>query len=141
MKSKQSKCIPENSETRLNSQWIMRTNQRKWEAASGSCLPQFLMVGPLELLTYFLSLSLLIYVLCLVTWLCPTLLRPLLCPWGFSRQEYWSGLPFPSSGNLPDPWIARKSFVLKADFYQLSYKEALLMYKVEIMIISLPKVV
>ena len=22
---------------------------------------------------------------------------------GFSRQEYWSGLPFPSSGNLPDP--------------------------------------
>ena len=27
----------------------------------------------------------------------------LLCPWGFSRQEYWSGLPFPSSGDLPDP--------------------------------------
>ena len=23
----------------------------------------------------------------------------------FSRQEYWSGLPFPSSGNLPDPGI------------------------------------
>ena len=22
---------------------------------------------------------------------------------GFSRQEYWSGLPFPSSGDLPDP--------------------------------------
>ena len=22
---------------------------------------------------------------------------------GFSRQEYWSGLPFPSSGGLPDP--------------------------------------
>ena len=22
---------------------------------------------------------------------------------GFSRQEYWSGLPFPSPGNLPDP--------------------------------------
>ena len=24
---------------------------------------------------------------------------------GFSRQEYWSGLPFPSSGDLPDPGI------------------------------------
>ena len=23
----------------------------------------------------------------------------------FSRQEYWSGLPFPSPGNLPDPEI------------------------------------
>ena len=27
----------------------------------------------------------------------------LLCPWGFSRQEYWSGLPFPSPRDLPDP--------------------------------------
>ena len=25
----------------------------------------------------------------------------LLCPWGFSRQEYWSGLPCPPPGNLP----------------------------------------
>ena len=24
---------------------------------------------------------------------------------GFSRQEYWSGLPFPSPGDLPDPAI------------------------------------
>ena len=24
-------------------------------------------------------------------------------PMGFSRQEYWSGLPFPSPGDLPDP--------------------------------------
>ena len=24
----------------------------------------------------------------------------------FSRQEYWSGLPFPPPGNLPDPWTA-----------------------------------
>ena len=26
-------------------------------------------------------------------------------PMGFSRQEYWSGLPFPSPGDLPDPGI------------------------------------
>ena len=29
----------------------------------------------------------------------------LLCPWGFSRQEYWGGLPFPSPGDLPNPRI------------------------------------
>ena len=27
----------------------------------------------------------------------------LLCPWGFSRQEYWSGLPCPPSEDLPNP--------------------------------------
>ena len=32
---------------------------------------------------------------------------------GFSRQEYWSGLPFP--GDLPDPGIKLRSPVLKAD--------------------------
>ena len=26
-------------------------------------------------------------------------------PMGFSGQEYWSGLPFPSPGDLPDPGI------------------------------------
>ena len=29
----------------------------------------------------------------------------LLCPWGFSRQQYWSGLPCPSPGDLPNPGI------------------------------------
>ena len=28
---------------------------------------------------------------------------------GFSRQEYWSGLPFPSPGDLPDPGIEPRS--------------------------------
>ena len=28
---------------------------------------------------------------------------------GFSRQEYWSWLPFPSPGNLPDPGIKHRS--------------------------------
>ena len=28
---------------------------------------------------------------------------------GFSRQEYWSGLPFPPPGDLPDPGIEAKS--------------------------------
>ena len=30
---------------------------------------------------------------------------------GFSRQEYWSGLPFPSPGDLPDPGIEPTSFM------------------------------
>ena len=31
---------------------------------------------------------------------------------GFSRQEYWSGLPFPSPGDLPDPGIEPTSPIL-----------------------------
>ena len=34
---------------------------------------------------------------------------------GFSRQEYWSGLPFPSPGDLPDPGIKPQSPALEAD--------------------------
>ena len=34
---------------------------------------------------------------------------------GFSRQEYWSGLPFPSPGDLPNPGIEPKSPALEAD--------------------------
>ena len=34
---------------------------------------------------------------------------------GFSRQEYWSGLPFPSPGDLPDPEIKARFPVLQAD--------------------------
>ena len=33
----------------------------------------------------------------------------------FSRQEYWSGLPFPSPGNLPNPGIEPGSPALQAD--------------------------
>ena len=34
---------------------------------------------------------------------------------GFSRQEYWGGLPCPSPGDLPDPGIEPRSPTLKAD--------------------------
>ena len=34
---------------------------------------------------------------------------------GFSMQEYWSGLPFPSPGDLPDPGIEPGSPALQAD--------------------------
>ena len=52
---------------------------------------------------------------------CPTLCNP----WtvahqaplsmGFSRQEYWSGLSFPSPGDLPDPGIVPRSPTLQAE--------------------------
>ena len=34
---------------------------------------------------------------------------------GFPREEYWSGLPFPSPGHLPDPGIKPRSPGLQAD--------------------------
>ena len=34
---------------------------------------------------------------------------------GFSRQEYWSGLPFPSPGDLPNPGVEPGSPTLQAD--------------------------
>ena len=53
--------------------------------------------------------------------LCPTLVTP----WtvahqaplsmGFPRQEHWSGVPFPSPGDLPNPGIKPRSPALQAD--------------------------
>ena len=34
---------------------------------------------------------------------------------GFSRQKYWSGFPFPSPGDLPNPGIKAGSPALQAD--------------------------
>ena len=36
-------------------------------------------------------------------------------PMGFPRPEYWSGLPFPFPGDLPDPGIKPRSPALQAD--------------------------
>ena len=58
----------------------------------------------------------------LVAQSCPALCNPIdyslpyiLCPWGFSRQEYWSGLPCPPPGVLPNPGIKPRSLALQAD--------------------------
>ena len=37
-----------------------------------------------------------------------------LCSWGFSRQEYWSGLPCPPPGHLPDPGTEPASLTFPA---------------------------
>ena len=52
---------------------------------------------------------------------CPTLCNPMDCSYqaplsmGFSRQEYWSGVPSPSPGDLPDPGVKAGSPALQAD--------------------------
>ena len=56
-----------------------------------------------------------------VAQLCPTLCNPMDCSYqaplsmGFSRWEYWSGLPFPSLGDLPNPAVEPGSPALQAD--------------------------
>ena len=40
---------------------------------------------------------------------------------GFSWQEYWSVLPFPPPGGLPNPGIKLTSPALQADFFFFNY--------------------
>ena len=63
-----------------------------------------------------------LYVLCLVAQSCLTLCDPvdcsppgLLCPWGFSRQEYWSGFPCPPPEDLPNLGVELRSPALQVD--------------------------
>ena len=57
----------------------------------------------------------------LVAQSCPTLHNPIdlahqaSLSMGFSRQEFWSGLPFPSLEDLPNPGIEARSPALQAD--------------------------
>ena len=44
-----------------------------------------------------------------------TVASRLLCSWAFSSQKYWSGLPCPPPGNLPNPGIEPGSPALQAD--------------------------
>ena len=54
-------------------------------------------------------------------------IQPFVTPWtvacqvppstGFSRQEYWSGLPFPTSVDLPEPGIKPTSPALAGGFF------------------------
>ena len=60
--------------------------------------------------------------MCLATQSCQTLCDPLNCSlpgssgsWGFSRQEYWSVLPWPPPGDLPKSRIKPRSPTLQAD--------------------------
>ena len=68
---------------------------------------------------------------CLVATLCTTLCEPMDCSppdslsMGFLRQEYWSGLPFPSPENLPDPGIKPTPPALAGGFFTTEPPEKL----------------
>ena len=70
---------------------------------------------------YYIFINMVVVVGGLVTKLCLTLMTPgtVACQaplsMGFSRQECWSGLPFPSPVDLPDPGIEPGSPALQAD--------------------------
>ena len=51
-----------------------------------------------------------LFFVCLFVFSCPILCNP-----KFSRQEYWSGLPFPSLGDLPKPGVEPEFPALQAD--------------------------
>ena len=67
---------------------------------------------------------------CCCCWLVPKLCPFFATPWtvarqaplsmGFPRQEYWSGLPFPSLGDLPDPGMEPMSPALAGGFFTTS---------------------
>ena len=62
---------------------------------------------------------------CVCVWVCVLVMSDSVPPWTvahqaplsieFSRQEYWSGLPFPSPGDLPDPGMEPGSPELQAE--------------------------
>ena len=57
----------------------------------------------------------LVALLCLTLWDPWTVTRHAPLSVGFSRQEYWSELPFPQPGDLPNPGIEPGSPALQAD--------------------------
>ena len=82
---------------------------------------------------------------CLVAQSSPTLqshgLQPvrLLCLWGISRQEYWSGLPCPPPGDFPNPGIEPRSPSLQT--YSLPFEppgKHILCGKYELMVSFMP---
>ena len=46
-----------------------------------------------------------------------TVAARLFCPWGFSRQEYWTGFPCPPPGDLPNPGTEPRTPSLQGGFF------------------------
>ena len=71
----------------------------------------------------WLPCVILLYVCKLISQSCPSFATPWTAArqaplsMGSSRQEYWSGLPFPSPGDLPNPRIESKSPALAGEFF------------------------
>ena len=95
-----------------------------WPSLCSSCLQWNVIL--------LLLFSLLSHVWLFVTpW---TVAHKALLSMGFPRHEYWSGLPFPSAGDLPDPEVKPTSPALQTDSLPLSYQgtPGMCFYHVEI---------
>ena len=80
-------------------------------ASQGSCF--FCCSGSLSNCTVLCYAKLLIHVRLFVTpW---TVIRQALLSMDFSKEEYWSGLPCPPPGDLPNPGMGPRSTALQAD--------------------------
>ena len=80
-------------------------------ALQADTLPLSYQGSPLKYLVVFVQLP--SRVLLFATLWIMALQAPM--PTGFPRQEYWSGLPFPSPGDLLNPGIKLRSSALQAD--------------------------
>ena len=100
----------------------------KWQLHPSTCSSQklhFTLNNYLRVSPTFLTCTTCCAVSCLVAQWCPTLwalheLWParLLCPWGFSRKESWSGSPCPPPVDFPNPGLLHSRRIL----YHLSYQ-------------------
>ena len=84
-----------------------------WHAQTKKTFKSFLLLSILLLFWILLALCIVSY--CHVQLCDPMESARLLCPWGFSRREYWSGYPFSFPEDLPNPGIKRMSSTLQAD--------------------------
>ena len=99
-----------------NNAWKIRKSCHFHEAVELSNVSRLSSIRANALVVRTLSV---VAVCCLVAQLClfetpQTVAYQATLSVGFSRQEYWSGLPFPSPGDLPDPGIEPKSTVSPA---------------------------
>ena len=85
------------------------------ESKGPVCLFWFAVSVSLQQVVWHIVVCMLSYVWLLVTPWTAAHRAPL--SMGFSRQEYWLGLPFPSPGDLPDPGIEPTSPTLAGGFF------------------------
>ena len=82
----------------------------------GAEIPTCLGAGPKQINMYFFVVVLLLSHIPLFATLW-TVAHQVPLSMGFLRQEYWSGLPFPSPGDLPNPGIKPLSSALAGGFF------------------------
>ena len=100
----------ETKEQRHTGEFISeKERERARDGGDADCFPHMVKVGPHHGGAGLVTKS------CLTLATPQTVARQAPLSTGFSRQDYWSGLPFPSPGDLPNPWIKLWSPALQAD--------------------------